>query len=301
MSKRILIIGSNGYVGSRLRRDLQMYYDIHCLDICWFGINSFDGEVADYRTLTKDQLLKYDAVILLAAHSSVKMCEGPIIASWSNNVNNFLSLIEKLDESQLLIYASSGSVYGSSNIAISEDSILTFKPINNYDLTKYSLDLHARKYIEEGRQLVGLRFGTVNGWSPHIREELMINSMVTKSIKTGVVTINNKNISRPIIGINDISRAMRVIIEHPRSGIYNLASFCDTVQNIGSAVATILGTTIVESEDMIGVYNFNMNTRKFRETYNFEFNETMNSIVDELINTSEKSTLTTRNQFIAYE
>ena len=120
--------------------------------------------------------------------------------------------MNKLDKGQILIYASSGSVYGSTNTTSLEDVPLKFKPINNYDLTKYSLDVHAEKFIRDGYNIVGLRFGTVNGWSPNIREELMINSMTKKAIREGTILINNKTIKRPILGISYISRAIREII-----------------------------------------------------------------------------------------
>ena len=46
--------------------------------------------------------------------------------------------------------------------------------INNYDITKVTLDLAAQKFIKEGRHILGMRFGTVNGGSPVIRKDLMI-------------------------------------------------------------------------------------------------------------------------------
>ena len=180
MSKSVLIIGSEGYIGSRITHDLQNVYDIHGIDICWFGQSNNYTEVKDYNQLTKEELSKYHTVILLAGHSSVKMCDGPVLSSWSNNCRWDVEAINKLDKGQVLIYASSGSVYGTTNTTSVEDAPLQFKPINNYDLTKYSLDVHAEKFIRDGYNIVGLRFGTVNGWSPNIREELMINSMTSE-------------------------------------------------------------------------------------------------------------------------
>jgi UDP-glucose 4-epimerase len=39
MAKKILLIGGNGYIGSRLTHDLQYTYDLQSVDICWFGKN----------------------------------------------------------------------------------------------------------------------------------------------------------------------------------------------------------------------------------------------------------------------
>jgi nucleoside-diphosphate-sugar epimerase len=274
---------------------------MHSVDACWFDSPLSTTELKDYRTLSKQELSKYDAVVLLAGHSSVKMCDGPILSSWNNNINNFIDLVNKLDKSQLLIYASSGSVYGSSNKVSVEDIPLKFKPINNYDLTKYSLDLHAQKFIKEGYKIVGLRFGTVNGWSPNTREELMINSMTKKSLYDGEIIVSNKNIKRPILGISDLSQAVKTIIDWPVSGIYNLSSFIDTVENISLGVSNMLNSNVQEILNTTGAYDFIMDTTKFKETYNFAFNASIDSIVKELTDNFEKTRFSDRNRFINYD
>jgi nucleoside-diphosphate-sugar epimerase len=274
---------------------------MHSVDACWFDSPLSVTELKDYRTLSKQELSKYDAVVLLAGHSSVKMCDGPILSSWNNNINNFIDLVNKLDKSQLLIYASSGSVYGSSNKVSVEDIPLKFKPINNYDLTKYSLDLHAQKFIKEGYKIVGLRFGTVNGWSPNTREELMINSMTKKSLYDGEIIVSNKNIKRPILGISDLSQAVKTIIDWPVSGIYNLSSFIDTVENISLGVSKMLNSNVQEILNTTGAYDFIMDTTKFKETYNFTFNASIDSIVKELTDNFEKTRFSDRNRFINYD
>jgi nucleoside-diphosphate-sugar epimerase len=271
------------------------------VDICWFGKNLGNSVEVDYRTLTTNYLSKFDVIILLAGHSSVKMCEGIMASGWSNNVSNFVDLVSKLDKSQLLIYASSGSVYGSTNLMTTEDALLNFKPINYYDLTKYSIDVHAQNFIKEGYQLIGFRFGTVNGWSPNLREDLMINSMTKKAVDQGMIAINNKNISRPILGIADIVRVIDKVIQHPIIGIYNLASVNATVNDISISVNDILSSTIVENPDVAGVYDFTMNVSKIIKTYNFTFQESIKSIVTELTNNIEQTTYSNRNQSIKYE
>lgn len=301
MSKTVLIIGGNGYIGSRLIHDLHMIYTMHSVDVCWFDSPLSTTELRDYRTLTKEEVVKYDAVVLLAGHSSVKMCDGPILSSWNNNINNFIDLVNKLDKSQLLIYASSGSVYGSSNEVSSEDIPLKFKPINNYDLTKYSLDIQAQKFIKDGYNIVGLRFGTVNGWSPNTREELMINSMTKKSLIEGSMVVSNKNIKRPILGISDLSQAVKAIIDNPVTGIYNLSSFTDTVDNISLGVGNMLNSNVQDTLNTFGAYDFIMDTTKFKQTYDFTFNASVDSIVQELVDNFEKTRFSDRNRFINYD
>lgn len=301
MTKSVLIIGGNGYIGSRLIYELNSTYSIESVDLCWYGKDFKYSYTIDYNNLTKDYISKFDAIILLAGHSSVKMCIGDINSSWNNNVNNFNTLVNKLDKSQLLIYASSGSVYGITDVPLAENVNITFKPINNYDLTKYSLDLSAQKFIAEGYNIVGLRFGTVNGWSPNVREELMINSMTKRSVETTGLTINNVDIQRPILGITDLTRAIKAIIETPKFGIYNLASFSDTVENISSTVSQVLHSTVQRTTDIPNAYNFLMDVNKFKTDYNFTFNDTTTSIVTELVNKIDTVTFSNRNHYKTYE
>lgn len=299
--KKILIIGGNGYIGSRLIYDLSSKYEIHSIDICWFGQPLGYNKLQDYKTLTKSDLENFDVVVLLAGHSSVKMCDGPILSSWNNNVNNFVDLVKKLNKKQILIYASSGSIYGLRSDQAKEDDSILFKPINHYDLTKYTLDIQAQNFIEKGYNIIGLRFGTVNGWSPNTREDLMINSMTKKSVLENELYINNPQIKRPILGIADIVLAVDTIIQNPKSGIYNLASFVDNVYNISQYVQNRTGSEIIKTPDLKGTYDFDMSTVKFQNTFNFTFTQTIDSIVDELLQKINKTSFTDRNKFIDYE
>lgn len=299
--KKILVIGGNGYIGSRLIYDLSSKYEIHSIDICWIGQPVGYNKLKDYKTLSKSDLEKFDVIVLLAGHSSVKMCDGPILSSWNNNVNNFVDLVKKLNKKQILIYASSGSIYGLCSDQAKEDDSILFKPINHYDLTKYTLDIQAQNYIEKGYNIVGLRFGTVNGWSPNTREDLMINSMTKKSVLENELYINNPEIKRPILGIADIILAIDTIIQNPKSGIYNLASFVDNVYNISEYVQRRTGSEIIKTPDLKGTYDFDMSTTKFQKTFNFKFTQTIDSIVDELLEKINKTSFTNRNRFIDYE
>lgn len=299
--KNILVIGGNGYIGSRLIYDLHTKYNITSLDICWFNKPYAINIVQDYKTITQDEINRYDVIILLAGHSSVKMCNGPLDSSWNNNVNNFVNLVKKLQKKQLLIYASSGSVYGLSSKCSREDDPILFKPINNYDLTKFSLDTQAQTFINKGYNIVGLRFGTVNGWSPNTREELMINSMTKKSVLEGEMFVNNIDVKRPILGIHDISLAIEKIIDNPVNGIYNLASFVDTVDHISKQVGQYFNCEIVKTPDQKGIYDFDMDTTKFTETFNFKFTATIDSILNELSTNIDKTSFSDRNKFIDYE
>ena len=297
--KKVLILGGNGYIGSRLRQVLREHHFVKSNDCCWFAYDE-TSDRRDYHKLTKEELAEFEVVIVLAGHSSVPSCRGDLSGPWLNNVTNFTDLLEKLDN-QLVIYASSASVYGNSAPGERHKETNThFTPVNNYDVTKYALDQQAIIANLNGRRVIGLRFGTVNGWAPNLRVDVMINSMY-HSVQNGTgIQVMNKQISRAMLGIEDLCRAVVRCIEQPAPGIYNLSSFNATVADITDAVSKKLGADIVDRGATNNAYDFALDTSLFQQTYDFTFQETPATIVDSLIQNYEQSTPQWRDKYIIY-
>lgn len=280
---KILLLGGNGYIGSRFYQSYSNYYDIESIDLCLFGKELGYSKKVNYnQLLTKFEISNYDAIICLAGHSSVNMCEYSPKRSWVNNVEYFRELCE-LIENQKLVYASSASVYGTSSGISDETKAINIDPINHYDLQKTTIDMIANKYISQGKKIVGLRFGTVNGVSPNTRADLMINSMVKSSFDTGVLKVKNLHIRRAILGVNDACRAIDSILKNNiLSGQYNLASFNSNVRDIAKTISKTTGSDIVLLPDDPISYDFELDTTKFKAAANFEFRDNIQSIAEDL-------------------
>jgi nucleoside-diphosphate-sugar epimerase len=293
MKKKVLIIGANGYIGNRLYKDYKDGYDVHCLDPCWFDESKNPKtHRRDYSQIHPNFFSKFDIIILLAGHSSVK-------------------LISVLQPHQKFIYASSSSVYGNVGIEEVDETYTNFVPHNHYDITKHIIDLYAPRFDV---QYYGLRFGTVNGYSPIVRNDVMINSMVYNGITDGKIKLYVKDIVRPILGIGDLSRAVKEIIDTNKDlrGIYNLASFTSTSGKIAERVSKILKVPIeefpVDSNNITNSklqtknYNFNIDSTKFINAFDqFEFNENIESITKDLVDNFEDIIFTSRNKPWSYE
>ena len=297
--KKVLILGGNGYIGSRLRQVLREQHFVKSNDICWFAHDD-TSDRRDYHKLTREELAEFEVIVVLAGHSSVPSCIGDLPGPWLNNVTNFTDLLAKTDD-QLIIYASSASVYGNSKPGERHRETNThFTPVNNYDVTKYALDQQAIIANLKGRRVIGLRFGTVNGWAPNLRVDVMINSMY-HSVQNGTgIQVMNRQISRAMLGIEDLCRAVLRCIEHPTPGIYNLASFNNTVGEIARAVSDKLGVAIVDKGATQNAYDFAIDTTLFEQTYDFTFKETPATIVDSLLESYEQSTPQWRDKYIIY-
>jgi nucleoside-diphosphate-sugar epimerase len=297
--KKVLILGGNGYIGSRLRQVLREHHFVKSNDICWHAYDE-TSDRRDYHKLTQEELAEFEVIIVLAGHSSVPSCIGDLPGPWLNNVTNFTDLLDKTTD-QLIIYASSASVYGNSKPGEQHKETNThFTPVNNYDVTKYALDQQAIISNLKGRRVIGLRFGTVNGYSANLRVDVMINSMY-HSVQNGTgIQVTNKHISRAMLGIEDLCRAVERCIEQPVPGIYNLSSFNATVGEIAEAVSRKLGAEIVDNGNTANAYDFALDTTLFEQTFDFEFKETPDTILNGLIEHYGESLPQWRDKYIIY-
>ena len=300
--KNVLIIGGNGYIGSRLRQVLAQEYTVDSVDCCWYNYDETSQRI-DYHKLTTDYLNTFDAVVLLAGHSSVASCVGAIQSPWLNNVTNFSDLAAKLSWKNIpLIYASSASVYGNSlpgQLFVEHNT--QFIPVNNYDITKHTLDLEAKVAIARGQMIMGLRFGTVNGWAPNLRADVMINAMYDAVQTQGKITVTNKHIRRALLGIEDLCRGVCYCIERPTAGIYNMASFNASVEDIATTVARELDVPLVDRGNTANAYDFGLDTSLFQETFGFTFTETPATIVNSLKEKYAESHIERRDNYMTYQ
>jgi nucleoside-diphosphate-sugar epimerase len=307
--KNILLLGGVGYIGSKFNKVFKDKYNITNVDINWFGNpEELEYEFFDYNDVTDRYIKTFDTVILLAGHSSVKMCEDKF-SSWNNNVRNFANLLKKLNGTKF-IYASSSSVYGNTTEDEIDEEYLDFSPINFYDMAKLQVDQLAKLSDSE---FYGLRFGTVNGPAPHIRTDVMINAMTNTAKTKGEIHLFNADTKRSILGINDLMNALETIIEsnEDNRGIYNLASFTSTSGEIAEVVGMASKVKVINKDTPEVItneklekknYNFGVTTTKFQETFNFKFNDTLESLVYETVGKFDDCELkTNRSEPVEYE
>lgn len=291
----IVILGGCGYIGSYLAQVLRPHHWTDSVDLGWFGDVTSDNVKGDFRDLSQSFFDAYDVVILVAAHSSVPMCNSDVLGAFRNNVANFVELTRKLTR-QKLIYASSSCVYvATGERAATEEEALC--PTDSLSFTKTSID----HYIKlTGIEYYGLRFGSVNGWSPNFRPDLMINSMTKNALNGGLVRVSNGHCHRPILGMSDLGRAVWAVIEGgDHRGIYNVSSFNGQIGQIGEAVSSFTGAPLVRDPDSF-TYDFCIDASKFETTYNFKFTDTVESIVTTIKTNHHNLKDTMRKREVSY-
>jgi nucleoside-diphosphate-sugar epimerase len=128
--------------------------------------------------------------------------------------------------------------------------------------------------------------------------------MVHDALKNKKIIITNKNISRPILAIKDLASAVIEIINGSLSfGIYNLASFNSTVEEIANVVNAMTGVVIEDLGQQGEPYDFRISSKKFMDTYNFQFKNSIGNIVGDLIESYTKQfpVLVKRNSYYDYK
>jgi UDP-glucose 4-epimerase len=286
--QKILVIGGNGYIGSRfVEHLLSLDKDVTAVDnfLRPDDIRAASYPIIDsaYQELDSEFLAPFTDCVWLAGHSSVPQA----IADPDGALrNNFFDLIEFQSKfNGRLISASSGSVYSRDRPEeCTEESFLAV-PLNIYDYTKTGFDLYlASQKIDA----VCLRFGTVNGPSPRLRGDLMLNSMVRDGLSKGVITAWNGRVWRPVLFIDVLIRGLDAIIDSDCvSGIFNLCSVNMTVSEYTNAVAHLTGSSIQMMDDTT-TYNFIMSAEKFARQFSFEFTNTVYPIITKIMDSIEK-------------
>ncbi|MCR4411792.1 MAG: SDR family oxidoreductase [Thermoguttaceae bacterium] len=240
---RILVAGGAGYVGSVLVPVLLDHgYQVDVIDLLWFGNrlppevrvvrqNLFDCEVDDFRG--------YDQVVFLAGLSNDPMAEFSPSMNFIHNaaLPSYLAYTAKKAGVRRFIYASSCSVYGYTvNELYDEDSPVTCG--YPYGISKLQGERGVMQLGDDRFSTIALRQGTVCGYSPRMRFDLIVNTMFKSAMTEGTITINNPSIWRPIIDVRDTSRAFLRAVQADQSirGVFNVACGNFTVGQIGDMV-----------------------------------------------------------------
>jgi len=277
---RVLILGGQGYVGSGLAVHLMASgFGVQSVDIVLRGEQGpAPNRPVRYQDLTAAELAEYAAVILLAGHSTVSACATEPTAAFENNVSGFVQLVHKLGD-QKFIYASSISVYVQTPERPGEESDPLTEAVAVYDLHKQSIERYARLAYPTA---YGLRFGTVCGPSPNLRAELLLNGLVRSAVCRGRVEVANPHAHRPILGIGDLSRAVETILtQSVPPGCYNLASDNVQIGELGERVARRFQVPLVSVAGSTP-YDIRVSTARFRQATQFEFQDTVESLTNDL-------------------
>ncbi len=266
---RLLIAGGAGYVGSVLMpKLLDRGYKVDVVDLFWFG-NNLPPKVGilhkDIFELSVEDLEAYDQVIFLAGLSNDPMAEFSPSKNFIFNAAApaYLAYTAKNAKVKRYIYASSCSVYGYTENELYDET----RPVSSsypYGISKLQGEQAVMNLSDGDFSVISLRKGTISGYSPRMRFDLIINTMFKCAMRDHTITINNPSIWRPILSIDDAATAyIRAVEANPKiSGIFNVASGNYTV---GEVADLVRGTV----EERLGV-RLNLSIKQIQDFRNYK-------------------------------
>jgi len=240
---KILVAGGAGYIGSVLVPLLQQQnHQVDVIDLMWFG-NHLPGTVSakkqDLFSLAESDLQGYDQIIFLAGLSNDPMAEYNPAMNFVQNgaLPPYLAYRARKAGVKRFVYASSCSIYGYTEDKLyDEDAPLSCS--YPYGISKLVGERGVLQQQEPGFSVIALRQGTVNGHSPRMRFDLIVNTMFKTAMMEGRIVVNNPAIWRPLLDVRDTAQAFIRAVEANQdvSGVFNIAFDNFTVGQVAEQV-----------------------------------------------------------------
>jgi len=233
---RVLVTGHKGYIGSVMVPMFQaagyevVGLDNDLFDGCVFGNPAITGAIPDIPYVKKDirdikrsDLQGCNAVVHLCALSNDPLGYFNPDATYEINHKasvNLAKLAKKVGVQRYLL-SSSCSVYGASSAdMVNEES--KPRPITPYAISKLRAERDISRLADSSFSPTFLRSATAYGVSSMLRFDLVLNNLVAWAYTTGIILLKSDGTAwRPIVHIEDISRAFLTVLNASRDLVHN--------------------------------------------------------------------------------
>jgi nucleoside-diphosphate-sugar epimerase len=179
----------------------------------------------DIRDVQPAQLQGFEGVVHLAALSndSLSNLNPAITAEINHRAAVRLAQLAKDAGVQRFLFASSCAVYGKAGDALLDETAAP-DPVTPYNISKVRVEQDVGKLASDGFSPTFFRNATAYGVSPCLNGELVLNNLVAWAFTKGRVFIKSDGTPwRPIVHVEDISRAFVAALGTDRRAVHNQA------------------------------------------------------------------------------
>jgi len=257
---KVMVTGNLGYIGTVLAPMLkEQGHDVVGLDSdlyrrCTFGNGWVDIPtiIKDIRDIALDDLEGVEGICHLAGLSNDPLGDLNPDLTYEINYKASVRLAELAKQAGVsrFVFSSSCSNYGAGGEDwLTEES--AFNPVTPYGESKVMVEKDVALLADDTFSPTFLRNATAYGVSPRLRFDLVLNNLVAWAFTTGQIRMKSDGSPwRPIVHIEDISRAFAAVLEAPRETIHNQAfNVGVTEDNLQVRdIANIVGETVPDCE-----------------------------------------------------
>ncbi|MEJ7602650.1 MAG: SDR family oxidoreductase [Kofleriaceae bacterium] len=224
MSRRILVTGGCGYIGSALVPrltaaewqvtvlDLMLYGDAGLHDLP--GVELHIGDVRDRARLV-ELVPGHDAILHLAFVSNDPGRELPHAIGESINRNGFSNVLAAARDAGVarFVFASSCSVYGARGQQRCDEATPP-DPLTQYARDKLACE--RLMFADGGAMAVtAVRAATVSGPAPRLRLDLVVNRMTATAYYENEVVIADPETVRASVHVDDLAAVYAALLDRP--------------------------------------------------------------------------------------
>ncbi len=222
----ILVTGGAGYIGAvAVRELLNRGSAVRVLDKCLYGDYPLE-EVRGLVDVVEGDICAFDDALLDGVTGVIHLAglSNDPTAEFNPEANRRLNTLatQRLAEAckrrgvKRFIFGSSCSVYdrGLMGEDVLQDETAEVEPRAAYAVSKYEAERILLDMTDEHFQPTLLRQGTVYGWSPRMRYDLVVNTFVKCAFERGVLTVNcGGEMWRPLVDVTDVAKCYVACLE----------------------------------------------------------------------------------------